>query len=88
MNSNYSILDGASECCATGEACVFPRSCYVEPTPVSEVLFEQLGYLLSHGRASCSPNCAECARLRQVQALLLSPFSAPQLAVTHRKSAA
>jgi len=88
MNSNHSIPDGAGQCCATGEACAFPRSCYVEPTPVSEVLIEQLGYLLSHGRASCSPDCAECARLTQVRALLLSPFSAPQLAVTSRKSAA
>jgi hypothetical protein len=53
------------------------RSCYIEPASLVEVMFDQLAWLLEHTSASCSPECAHCARLENVKNLLLVPFQVP-----------
>ena len=49
-------------------------SCYVAPAPLADVLFDQLEHLVDHVREGCPQTCRDCARLRQVQQLLLAPF--------------
>jgi hypothetical protein len=49
-------------------------SCYVAPALLADVLFDQLEHLVSHLRQTCPPTCRDCARLTQVQHLLLAPF--------------
>jgi len=48
--------------------------CYLAPAPVSEVLFDQLEYLLHHATEGCPPGCLDCGRLQQVKNWLLLPF--------------
>jgi hypothetical protein len=50
------------------------RSCYIEPAPVLDVMFDQLECLVAHAHGACSPGCPDCARLEQVQNVLLAPF--------------
>ena len=47
---------------------------YMTPTPLGDVLFEQLRYLISHASQECPPGCAICARLGRVLGPLLEPF--------------
>jgi hypothetical protein len=51
------------------------RSCYVEAAPETEVLFDQLAFLLEHVSPSCPLECR--ARLAKVTSLLLASFQAP-----------
>jgi hypothetical protein len=92
MDTNESVLDDGRESCATGEVCPFPGSCYIGPAPVTEVLFDQLEYLLSHGGAHCGADCMDCLRLAQIEKLLLLPFSSALLTIADwggaRRSAA
>jgi hypothetical protein len=37
------------------------------------ILVEQLSYLIEHA-GSCTPECADCARMRRVEEALLEPF--------------
>ena len=50
------------------------RGCYITPSPLGDVLFEQLRYLISHSSQECPAGCATCARLGRVMAPLLEPF--------------
>jgi hypothetical protein len=51
--------------------------CYLAPAPLSEVLFDQLEYLLAHRTEDCPPGCTDCSRLQQVKDWLLLPFRTP-----------
>jgi len=53
-------------------------SCYVAPSPLVDVLFDQLAYLVSHARQGCVFGCPDYARFERVQRLLLMPFEAPE----------
>jgi hypothetical protein len=55
------------------------RSPFIEPAPLIEVLFDQLEYLVTHAGQGCLPGCPDCARLEQVQKLLLMPFDSPNM---------
>jgi hypothetical protein len=50
------------------------RADYIAPAPVSDILHEQLEYLIAHSVDSCAPGCEDCVRLQQVQGWLLMPF--------------
>ena len=52
------------------------RKCYVEPAPRIDVMWDQLHYLLAHGRQGCPAGCGDCLRLKQVESWLLQPFCA------------
>jgi hypothetical protein len=49
-------------------------SCYVDPSPLVDVLFDQLAYLVSHARQGCPLGCPANTRFERVQRLLLMPF--------------
>jgi hypothetical protein len=52
----------------------FEDSAYMEPAPLSEILQEQLEYLIAHSAHPCTPGCADCARFQRVVFELLLPF--------------
>ncbi len=56
------------------------RPWYTDPVPLPDVMFDQLEYLLTHGRQGCPAHCVDCARLERVKYWLLVPFQS----VTHR----
>jgi hypothetical protein len=47
---------------------------YLSAAAITDVLFDQLEYLIAHSGEACQPDCADCARLEQVSNLLLLPF--------------
>ena len=49
---------------------------FVAPAPAVAVMWEQMEFLVSHARPTCSPDCPECRRLEQVKQWLLRPFDA------------
>lgn len=52
------------------------RGCYLTPSPLEDVLFEQLRYLISHAGHHPSERCSDCDRLDRVLGPLLEPFRA------------
>ena len=42
--------------------------------PKTEVMFDQLSYLVDHAAQGCQSECSECIRLNRVKSLLLLPF--------------
>jgi hypothetical protein len=48
-------------------------STYLPAATLTDVLFEQLDYLLTHA-GNCLPGCSDCGRLEQVKRCLLQPF--------------
>jgi len=50
-----------------------PKLLTIREEARNAVLLEQLSFLLEHGR-SCPDGCSECARLRNVEDILLQPF--------------
>ncbi len=71
LPESYSV-DSAGSSPAVNSA--NPRGPYLQAAPLSEVMLEQLQYLLAHGSQACAPKCPECARLTRIQKLLLLPF--------------
>jgi hypothetical protein len=65
--------------CDVTQGTVGSGSCYIEAAPLIDVLFEQLGYLLTHSSETCSAGCVDCARLDHVRRWLLSPFHEPDV---------
>ena len=41
---------------------------------LTDVMYEQLEYLIGHSDEDCPPDCIDCDRLKQVRNLLLLPF--------------
>ena len=64
------------------------KSCYIEPAPKVDVLFDQLECLVNHVHGACPADCAECARLAEIETLLLAPFRIRQLETPHTLRAA
>ena len=71
MNSNRSTAETMNMAAGTAPA---GPSCYAGPAPISEVMFEQLDYLVSHNGGNCPNGCPECARLEHIKFWLLEPF--------------
>jgi len=46
----------------------------LKAAPLTDVMYEQLEYLIGHSDGDCPPNCIDCDRLQQVRNLLLLPF--------------
>ena len=54
---------------------VIERSGYdLKAAPLTDVMYEQLEYLIGHSDGDCPPDCIDCDRLQQVRTLLLLPF--------------
>ena len=66
-------------------------SCYLEAASPEDVMFEQLEWLLDHSEQTdqpCAPDCRDCARLEEVQRLLLEPFYSPHGSAPHSQEMA
>ena len=48
-------------------------TCYLEAPALSDVLTEQMSYLLDHAGHN-TPECPDCVRLAEVVRLLMKPF--------------
>jgi hypothetical protein len=48
---------------------------YLRAAATSDVLFDQLEFLIAHSGEGCQADCADCARREQVSNLLLLPFA-------------
>jgi hypothetical protein len=47
---------------------------YLNPAAVTDVMYDQLEYLIAHASDECRPDCLDCTRLAQVRDCLLLPF--------------
>ena len=47
---------------------------YLTAAPLTDVMYEQLEYLIGHSGGNCPPDCIDCGRLQQVRNWLLLPF--------------
>lgn len=74
MNSERRTTEAQSESPATIQRVVAPSGCYIAASPMTQVLFDQLEYLLAHTGQHCAPECMDCGRLQQVKNWLLLPF--------------
>ena len=50
------------------------KATFAGPAHVTDVLFDQLEYLVAHTAENCSENCPDCRRLQMVADWLLLPF--------------
>jgi hypothetical protein len=77
---NSPLADAQSQKGTASQAAASQSKCYIATSPMSEVMFDQLEYLLAHSaeRAKlgqqCTPECMDCGRLQQVKNWLLMPF--------------
>jgi hypothetical protein len=76
MGSNRSTSTAACQPYATSGVAGVRSACYLDTTPVTEVMLEQLRYLLSHNHPECPIDCPDCERLSGAQSWLLLPFRA------------
>jgi len=80
MNSERSVSRAQGQSPAASQTVASHSKCYIAPSPMVTVMFDQLEYLLAHGAAhasrgqNCTPECMDCARLQQVRNWLLLPF--------------
>ena len=51
-----------------------PAVINLKAAPLTDVMYEQLEYLIGHSDGACPENCIDCDRLQQVRNLLLLPF--------------
>jgi len=51
-----------------------PAVINLKAAPLTDVMYEQLEYLIGHSDGDCPSNCIDCDRLQQVRNLLLLPF--------------
>ena len=52
-----------------------PAVIILKAAPLTDVMYEQLEYLIGHSDGgNCPSNCIDCDRLQQVRNLLLLPF--------------
>ena len=46
----------------------------LKEAPPTDVMYEQLEYLIGHPDGDCPPDCIDCDRLQKIRSLLLLPF--------------
>jgi hypothetical protein len=74
LNQDRPIPDWETSSATARETATFRRLTYLKSASIDKILHEQLDYLIDHAARSCAPGCSDCARLQQVQGLLLLPF--------------
>jgi hypothetical protein len=80
MNTERPTAGTGSASCGDGERFAAHSACYLATSQMTDVLFDQLEYLLAHvgeraqNAQPCAPNCMDCARLQQAKNWLLMPF--------------
>lgn len=71
----YRSLSDAADRPFTATPAVIERNVHnLKAAPLTDVMYEQLEYLIGHSDGDCPPACIDCDRLQQVRNLLLLPF--------------
>ena len=73
MDWERQTSEAAGEQNATSET-LARNSSFAGPAHVTDVLFDQLQYLIGHDAGNCSTECPDCRRLQMVTDWLLLPF--------------
>jgi hypothetical protein len=84
MDSDRVISELGSQTSVASQPAPGHRACYIEPALTTDVMFDQLEYLLAHDNQGCQAGCQDCIRLREVAGWLLQPFRATEI---HKQSA-
>jgi hypothetical protein len=71
----YRSLSDAADRPSIGTPAAIERNVYIlKAAPLTDVMYEQLEYLIGHSDGDCPPECMDCDRLQKVRNLLLLPF--------------
>jgi hypothetical protein len=76
MGSDRSTSLAVDQTGATSQIAGIRSACYVNQSSVTDVLLEQLRYLIGHKSLDCPADCVACERLSGAQSWLLLPFRA------------
>ena len=74
MSSDRSIPKAAKLANLKGQRASGRRVRYLGQASMTDVMFDQLEYLLSHQSEDCPPRCQDCQRLKKARRWLLLPF--------------
>ena len=74
MISDRSILKAAKRANCKGQRAPGRGVRYLGQASMTDVMFDQLEYLLSHQSEDCPPRCQDCERLKKAGRWLLLPF--------------
>ena len=74
METNRSTSDAGGQPSRENDASATRGVCYAGSARLTDVMFDQLEYLIAHSRRNCPPGCRDCERLEQVSNWLLTPF--------------
>jgi hypothetical protein len=74
METNRSTSDAGGQPSPENHASAKHGVCYAGSARLTDVMFDQLEYLIAHSRRNCSPGCRDCQRLEQVCNWLMAPF--------------
>jgi len=77
METNRSTSDAGGQPSRENDASATRGVCYAGSARLTDVMFDQLEYLIAHSRRNCPPGCRDCERLEQVSNWLLTPFCLP-----------
>jgi hypothetical protein len=74
MDMDGSSPEAANQAPAATPEGIARNVSYLDAGPLTDVMFDQLEYLIGHATESCRVGCVDCARLEQVKNWLLLPF--------------
>ena len=74
MDFYRSPSDTEKQSAVATPAVIERRVLTLKAAPSTDVMYEQLEYLIGHSDGSCPPNCIDCDRLQKIRTLLLLPF--------------
>jgi hypothetical protein len=74
MDFYRSLSDTADRQSVATPAVIESNVYKLKAAPLTDVMYEQLEYLIGHSDGGCPPHCIACDRLQQIRNLLLLPF--------------
>jgi hypothetical protein len=74
LDFNRSLPEPTHRPPAVAPAAIGRHVNYLEAASLTQVMFDQLEYLVAHAGGNCALDCADCERLQQVKSWLLLPF--------------
>ena len=79
MHSDPLISEPAHQILVASQTAPGHRVSYIEAAPTTNVMFDQLEYLVGHASQGCRAGCQDCIRLREIEGWLLQPFRATEI---------
>ena len=74
MDFDRSLSDTADQPSIAEPATIERNVHNLKASPLIDVMYEQLEYLIGHSDGDCPPDCTDCDRLQQVIHWLMLPF--------------